>query len=262
MSSMRNANKSTVRQDGAKLMSGPSLTNLDLRRGQRLWQQSIPSKSSPKQPLLEKRQTVVTSQKCGRRVDVQQRQTFSECPVHENCNVHGMRSTSGSRGVSSSSEVEITRVHFELDKPSRGGNTRSSISTTCSLDTEEIESRTHCQQNRDQKAHSRRSIEIHIPSSSSTYECRSLNESNCHGTCSTKSTQCSSNDVSMLKHHSLTEENGRTRISSHSFPCKRKDAVLNRATSKIKRTASFIEASDNGMSHHSVFMHGLYCSVG
>lgn len=260
-SSTRNASKFTVRQDAAKPLSGPSLTNLYLRRGQRIWHQSIPSKSSPKQPLLEKRQVVVTSHKCGKRGDIQQRQSFSNCSVHDNRDVQGIyTATSVSRKVCSSSEVEITQVQFELDKPSRGGNTRSSISKTYSLDTEEIESRTLCQNTvgRDRKAHSRRLIEIHIPSSSSTYECSSFSDSSCHATCSsTNSVQCSSNDVSMRNHQSVTDENGRTRISydKNCSPCKRKDAVSKRdTTSKMKQTASFTGGS--GMSHHSVFMHG------
>ena len=221
-SNPQHGSKSGARQNAAKLMqSGPSLTDLHLRRGQRLWQQSIPSKSSPKQPLLERRQSVITNQKCVRRGTIQQRRSFSDCPVRADHDIH----SSHSRKACCSSEIEITQVHFELEKQQKVERRRSSFSTVCSTK-KEAEANPSMSYSRgahrqkcsvDPSSRPRRSIEVHIPTSSSTYEYRS------HSECDNPA------------HQSLTED----RFNSKSN--------LKRDMSKINKTTSFIGDSDDGM---------------
>ena len=240
-----------ARLSGKKLMSSPaSLTAPNLmsvgQHAQR-WQQSIPSKSSPKQPLLEKRHTAITSQKCVRKGSLQKRQSLCDSASSTDGDIHDGGSNPGSRKTSGSSEVEITQVQFELERLPQVDRRRSSISTVgnsefrkASLASTTSESSCHRQSSRscqDRKLRPKRSIEIHIPSpslsSDSGYKSRRHSDSSKQ---STAGVRCFG--TAARKHRSPAEGGAR-----ETSPCKRKDS-----SSRVKRITSFCSgASDEGM---------------
>ena len=218
-----NSHKARHRQN-MRLMSGPSLTNVHLRRGQR-WQQSIPSKSSPKQPLLDKRHGV-TSQRCIRcRSSVQQILSFGDSPVHTGAH----RGGSGTEKTACSSEMEITQVHFDLDKlPKVESRSRRSSRVHC-----------QCRECKDtilRPKLKRRSVEVHVPTASSS--------ANGLKRCPANAAKCP-NSVEKKQRSSSTEERGaRGRKSlSHSSIYAKDGCSVRRETSKIRKTSSL---SDDG----------------
>ena len=247
--SQSGSNSHKARQN-RKLMSGPSLTSLHLaRRDQQRWQQSIPSKSSPKQPLLNKR-LGITSQMCVRdRGSVQRKLSFGNVPLHTDAH----RSSSALEKTTCGSEVEITQVQFDLDKLPKveRGSRKSSISTLGSTEFEEAslfpDSRAHCQCKdcRDAKLWpklKRRSIEVHLPTTSlSTSRLK-------------KPTSCSANAAShsncVEKRHPSSrndDRQSRTRKSpSHQA------RSVRRESSRIRKTSSLSSASDDGKFNSSI----------
>ena len=235
--SQSGSNSHKARQN-RKLMSGPSLTSFHFaRRDQQRWQQSIPSKSSPKQPLLDKRLGII-SQRCVRdKESVQRKLSFGNPPLHTGAH----RSSSASEKTACGSEIEITQVQFDLDKlPNvKMGSRRSSISTLGSAEFEEMslfpDSRAHCQCKdcRDAKLRpklKRRSIEVHLPTAS-----LSTNGLKKPTSCPVNTAKCSEK-----KHPSSIHEEGQTRgrkSLSHQAHSVRRE------TSRI---SSLSAASDNG----------------
>ena len=239
-SNPQSSRAAVARQSTSRLLCGPCLTGVRVRGGQQRWQQSIPSKSSPKQPLLEKRHAVIVSQKCVRRGSLQQMRSIYDSALHVDRDVHKESEAGSSRKASCSSDIEITRVQFDVERLPTVARRRSSFSTAGSFELEETttsKSKPHrtsegCQ---DRTLHKKRSIEVHVPSSSScsdsSYKTRSHSDSSCQGVQSTKIAGTS-------KRSSLSEEGDR----KHFSPCKRKGS-----TSMIKRNGSFDRTSDEGM---------------
>ena len=164
----------STRQPVTKLISGPGLqTTVYVRRNrEHNWQQSIPSKSSPKQPLLEKRHVGITSQKCVRRSSVHRKSLSNDCLREEGGGNPAARRTAPCR-----SEVEITHIQFDLDKLPKFESRRSSSSTACSSEADDritvheagkptsIASYKSCEGT--SKTCVKKSIEVRIPTSSS-----------------------------------------------------------------------------------------------
>ena len=236
-----------------KLMSGPSLTSLHLaRRDQQKWQQSIPSKSSPKQPLLDKR-LGITSQKCAReRNSAAHQRKFSHgsSPLHS----HGAhRSSSASEKTAcGGSEIEITQVQFDLDKLPKveSGSRKSSISTlgSGSAEFEEVglfpDSNYRCRKCRDatkfQPKLKRRSIEIHLPMTTASLSAAD----------GAKKSKCIPPAPSTEKYEEKRcrcskSEEGQTR-SRRSLSHNHQACGVRREVSRIRKTSSLSTASDDG----------------
>lgn len=257
-SSQTHSSSYKARQN-VKLMSGPSLTSLHLRREQLHRQQSIPSKSSPNQPLLEKRHAI-TSQKCVR-ASVQQVPLFCESPLHTDVHLVG-----GTRKAVCSGGMEITQVNFELDKLPLVESRRSSVSLPCSaLELEETnqssESGSHHQRkkSRDLKSQPKRkrmSIEVHLPSSSSKDGNKFKGHSDSNGF-STKATKHSNTEIK--RHLSLTEKRqSRASMSlDYSSACKKRDGSVKRYALGSKQTDSLAGATYEGM---FMSVYRMYCA--
>lgn len=251
--SQAGSNSHKARQN-QKLMSGPSLTSLHLaRRDQQRWQQSIPSKSSPKQPLLDKRLRI-TTQKCVRdRGNTQTRKiSFGDSPLHsDHVAARKSRSSSAAEMSAGGSEIEITQVQFDLDRlpkvDSTCGSRKSSISTLSSAEFEEMSlfpdsMRAHCRckECRDAKLQpklKRRSIEIHLPTSSVGTK-QSLKR---RPSTIISAAKCSNYEGK--KHRSSKGEERQTggiRSLNHQA------CSLKRETSRIRETSSLSAASDDG----------------
>ena len=233
-----------VRQNQKLRMSGPSLTSLHLtRRDQQRWQQSIPSKSSPKQPLLDKRLGIM-SQKCVRdRGSAQRKISFGNSPLHTGA----CRSSSASEKTACGSEIEITQVQFDLDKLPKveSGSRKSSISTLGSAEFEEEslfpDSRAQCQckECRDAKLQpklKRRSIEIHLPTTSMSVA--GTNKPKC---CPPSTAKCSNCEEKKHRSSKSEERQTRGRKSLNYQAC-----GVRREMSRIRKTSSLSAASDDG----------------
>ena len=247
--------KAAAARQNQKLMSGPSLTSLHLaRRDQQKWQQSIPSKSSPKQPLLDKR-LGITSQKCAReRNSAAHQRKFS----HGGSSLHSHgahRSSSASEKTAcGGSEIEITQVQFDLDKLPKveSGLRKSSISTlgSGSAEFEEVglfpDSNYRCRKCRDatklQPKLKRRSIEIHLPMTTASLSAAD----------GAKKSKCIPPAPSTERHEekrcrcSKSEE--RQTRSRRSLNHNHRACGVRREVSRIRKTSSLSTASDDGKS--------------
>ena len=244
--------KAAARQN-QKLMSGPSLTSLHLaRRDQQKWQQSIPSKSSPKQPLLDKR-LGITSQKYVRERNStahQRKISHGDSPLHS----HGAhRSSSASEKIACGSEIEITQVQFDLDKLPKveSGSRKSSISTlgSGSAEFEEAslfpDSNCQCRECRDaaklQPKLRRRSIEVHLPTTSTSLSAAD----------SAKKSKCippapSTEKYYEEKKHRCSKSEERQTRSRRSLNHNHRACGVRREVSRIRKTSSLSTASDDG----------------
>ena len=235
-----------------KLMSGPSLTSLHLaRRDQQKWQQSIPSKSSPKQPLLDKR-LGITSQKCAReRNSAAHQRKFSHggSPLQS----HGAhRSSSASEKTAcGGSEIEITQVQFDLDKLPKveSGSRKSSISTlgSGSAEFEEVglfsDSNYQCRKCRDatkfQPKLKRRSIEIHLPMTTASL---SAADGAKKSKCIPPAPSTERYEEKRCRCSKSEERQTRSRSLSHNH----RACGVRREVSRIRKTSSLSTASDDG----------------